>query len=112
MKWCVLAVLVCFCGSRISKAQVQPAPLPDAPRPQTGIIVGTVTDVNNNTVPGATVFLEDSALKDPRTVLTNDDGFFEFNTVESGTTSSSSVLRGLRTGLHPPSPSTRGNMQS
>lgn len=84
MKWCVFAVLVCVCGSRLSRAQVQPSPLPKVPRPQTGIIVGTVTDVNNNTVPGAAVVLEDTALKDPRTVLTNNGGFFEFNTVELG----------------------------
>jgi hypothetical protein len=48
-------------------------------------IVGTVTDVNDGTVPGATVVLERPGLKDPRTVLSNDRGFFEFNDVEPGT---------------------------
>jgi hypothetical protein len=60
--------------------------LPDAPKPQPGIIVGTVTDVNDDTVPGATVVLEGPALKDPRTVVSNDRGFFEFSDVEPGTT--------------------------
>src|SRR3981189_2648195 len=79
-------LVVCLCGSRTSKAQEQLALLPDAPRPQPGIIVGTVTDVNKDTVPGATVVLEGPALKDPRTVVTNDKGFFEFHDVEPGTT--------------------------
>jgi hypothetical protein len=37
-------------------------------------------------IPGATVVLEGPALKDPRTVVSNDRGFFEFNDVEPGTT--------------------------
>src|SRR3979490_1241742 len=37
-------------------------------------------------IPGATVVLEGPALKDPRTVVSNDRGFFEFNEVEPGTT--------------------------
>jgi hypothetical protein len=78
--------MVCLCGSRTSKAQEQLTLLPDAPKPQPGIIVGTVTDVNDDTVPGATVILEGPALKDPRTVVSNDRGFFEFNDVEPGTT--------------------------
>jgi len=86
MKWRVFALVVCLCGSRISNAQEQLTLLPDAPKPQPGIIVGTVTDVNDDTVPGATVVLEGPALKDPRTVVSNDRGFFEFNDVEPGTT--------------------------
>jgi hypothetical protein len=86
MKWRVFALVVCLCGSRISNAQEQLTLLPDAPKPQPGIIVGTVTDVNDDTVPGATVVLEGPALKDPRTVVSNDRGFFEFSDVEPGTT--------------------------
>jgi Carboxypeptidase regulatory-like domain len=81
----VFGLALCLCGVRTSKAQEQPTLLPDAPKPQTGIIVGTVTDVNNDTVPGASVVLEGPA-PNPRTVLTNDNGFFEFNDVEPGTT--------------------------
>src|SRR5580693_9710545 len=40
-------------------------PLPDVPKPQTGIIVGTGTDVNDDTVPGATVVLEGPVQTDP-----------------------------------------------
>jgi len=60
--------------------------LPDAPKPQPGIIVGTVVDVNDDTVPGATVVLEGPALRDPRTVVSNDNGFFELKDLEPGTT--------------------------
>lgn len=82
----VFALVVCLCGSRTSKAQDQPTLLPDAPKPQPAIIVGTVTDVNNDTVPGATAVLEGRALQNSRAVMSNDKGFFEFNDVEPGTT--------------------------
>ena len=85
MKWFVLALLACLCGFGSSAAQVRPAVLPDAPKAQPGIVVGTVIDVNGDTLPGATVVLEDSQLKDPRTIVSNDNGFFEFNGVEPGT---------------------------
>jgi len=57
----------------------------NAPKPETGHITGTVTDVNDDPVPGATVVLAGSGLGDPRTVVSNDRGFFEFNDVEPGT---------------------------
>jgi hypothetical protein len=85
MKWRVLALLVCLCGSRNSRAQEQPARLPEGPKSQTGIIVGTVTDVNNDPVPGATVALEGPALQNPRAVVSNNNGYFEFAAVEPGT---------------------------
>jgi hypothetical protein len=87
MKWRVFALilLLCLCGSRTSKAQEQPTQLPDAPKPQPGIIVGTVTDLNDDSVPSATVVLEGPALKNPRTVVSNENGFFEFKDVEPGT---------------------------
>jgi hypothetical protein len=80
----VFALAVCLCGSRTSEAEEQPSLFPDAPKPQSGIIVGTVTDVNNDTVPGATVALE-GPVKDRRTVVTRDNGFFQFNDIEPGT---------------------------
>ncbi len=81
----IFALVLCLCEATTSKAQEQSTLLPDAPKPQTGIIVGTVTDVNDDTVPDATVVLEGAAIKDPRTVVSNDNGFFEFNDVEPGT---------------------------
>jgi hypothetical protein len=87
MRWrvFVFALVICLGGSRTSKAQEQLTALPDAPKPQPGIVVGTVTDVNNDAVPGATVSLAGPALKDPRTVVSNDNGSFQFNDVEPGT---------------------------
>ena len=85
MKWCVFALVLCLCGSRASNAQEQQTLLPDAPRPQAGIIVGTVVDLNNDTVPDATVVLEGAALESPRTLRSNDKGFFEFDNLNPGT---------------------------
>jgi len=85
MKWRGFALMVCLCGSRTSKAQERLTLLPDAPKPQPGIIVGTVIDVNGDAVPGATVVLEGPVVRDPRAVVSNDNGFFEFNDLEPGT---------------------------
>jgi Carboxypeptidase regulatory-like domain len=85
MKWRVVALVLCLCGSRAIRAQVQPAVLPDAPKPQPGIIVGTVVDVNNDPVPGASIALQGATLKNPRAaVVANNNGFFELNDVEPG----------------------------
>ena len=56
----------------------------NAPKPETGHITGTVTDVNDDPVPSATVVLEGPAPADPRTVVSNDNGFFEFNDLAPG----------------------------
>jgi hypothetical protein len=55
-----------------------------APEPQTGTIVGTVTDVRDDIVPGATVVMDGSASSDHKTVTANDNGFFVFNDVKPG----------------------------
>ena len=57
----------------------------NAPEPETGHITGTVSDVNNDVLSGATVILEGLGLKEPRTVLSDDNGSFEFNQVGPGT---------------------------
>jgi len=87
MRRCVFVLVLVFglYGSRTSNAQEQPAPLPDAPRAQRGIIVGTVIDLNDDPVPGANVVLEGPAVKNPRTVVANDRGFFEFNDLDPDT---------------------------
>jgi hypothetical protein len=81
----VSALVFCLCLPKLSHAQQQSAVLPDTPKAQPAIIVGTVTDMNGGTVPGATIVLEGPAQKDPRSVVSNDNGFFEFNNVEPGT---------------------------
>jgi hypothetical protein len=84
MNWRTFVLVICLCGSMASNAQDKSALLPDGPKPQTAIIVGTVTDVNDDVVPGATVVLEDPVHKDPRTLVSNDKGFFEFNNLQPG----------------------------
>jgi hypothetical protein len=51
----------------------------NTPQPKAGYITGTVTDVNNDVLSGATVVLEGPGLKDPRKILSDDNGFFAFN---------------------------------
>ena len=58
---------------------------PNPPTPETGHITGTVTDVNNETLSGATVALQGPGLKVPRKVLSDDNGFFEFDQLDPGT---------------------------
>lgn len=57
-----------------------------APEPQTGAIVGTVTDVQGSIVPDATVVLEGPTSSDQRTVAANDNGFFALNDIKPGIT--------------------------
>src|SRR6202007_1574004 len=83
--WLFLGVLLCLCASRNSTAQEQLTLLPNEPRPEPGIIVGTVIDVNDDAIPGATVVLQGPTLKSPRTLASNDKGFFEFSGVEPET---------------------------
>jgi hypothetical protein len=80
--WLFFALLLCLCGSKNSVAQEQLLLSSDAPRPQPGVIVGTVVDLNDDAIPGATVILESPTLKSPRTIVSNDKGFFEFHDVE------------------------------
>jgi hypothetical protein len=56
----------------------------NAPKPDAGHITGTVTDVNDDPIPGAKVVLEGPAPGDPRTGVSNDNGFFEFNDLAPG----------------------------
>ena len=60
--------------------QVQPQA---AQTPPTGTVVGTVLDVTGATVPNATVVLQGP--NDRRTLVTGDDGFFQFDGISPGT---------------------------
>jgi hypothetical protein len=50
-----------------------------------GTLVGTVTDANQDTVRDATVTLGITGSTDRRTVVTNDNGYFEFHDLKPGT---------------------------
>lgn len=55
-----------------------------APALQPGNISGTVIDSNNEIVPGATVVLEGPASNQHRTAVANENGGFDFDDVNSG----------------------------
>jgi len=91
----------------ISVALAMPAPLAaqDAtapPAPERGQITGTVTDANGDTLSGATVVLAGSILPGPRTLLSNDTGFFAFADVDPGTYYVSVSARGFSNWTSPP----------
>jgi Carboxypeptidase regulatory-like domain len=67
-------------------ATASPLAAQDAPAsaPEPGQIIGTVLDTNGDTLSGATVVLQGAALKDPRKVVSDDNGFFEFKQVDPG----------------------------
>ncbi|HVO82665.1 MAG TPA: carboxypeptidase-like regulatory domain-containing protein [Terriglobales bacterium] len=54
------------------------------PKPEAGIITGTVTDVNGEILSGATVVLEGPDHTNPRKTLSDDNGFFQFNQLDPG----------------------------
>jgi Carboxypeptidase regulatory-like domain len=74
----------------------------NAPKPGTGRITGTVTDVNNDILSGATVGLEGPVTGDPHTVVSNDDGLFEFKDLDPGTYTVSVSAKGFTTWTWPP----------
>jgi Carboxypeptidase regulatory-like domain len=65
----VVSLATGVCGQTPTVATRQPAH-----------IVGTVTDTNDGIIPGATITLE-SGSGAPRSVVTNDDGFFQIDNV-------------------------------
>lgn len=76
--------LLCFLVLSVSVTCIAAGQQVSAPEPQTGTIIGTVIDVNNGTVPDATVALEGPSLPDPKRVTTNGDGFFQLDHVTPG----------------------------
>jgi hypothetical protein len=72
---------VILCGSFVIPALGQHF---DAPSPQPGTINGTVTDVSQEIVPGAEVILESSALAARRSVVSGEDGSFDFDHLKPG----------------------------
>lgn len=56
----------------------------DAPKAETGIVTGTVTDVNGDTLSGATVVLQGPGHTNLRKVLSDENGFFQFKQLDPG----------------------------
>ena len=74
------ALFVVLCTVTFVVAQQAPSQ-----SPQMGTILGTVLDATGSTVPNATVVLQGPTLNDRRTLVTRDDGFFEFGGVNPAT---------------------------
>ena len=53
---------------------------------RTATIMGTVTDVNGDAIPDATVVLKEVESNDPRTIVTTETGMLEFHDVTPGIT--------------------------
>ena len=51
---------------------------------RTATIIGTATDVNGDTIPNGTVVLKEVDSDDPRTIVTTENGLFEFHDVKPG----------------------------
>jgi Carboxypeptidase regulatory-like domain len=71
-------------GIALAFAMPAPSQTNQAP-PRTGTIMGTATDVNEDTVPNATVVLKEVDSNAPRTIVTDENGLFEFHDVKPGT---------------------------
>jgi hypothetical protein len=52
--------------------------------PRTATVMGTVTDLNGDVIPNATVVLREVEGNDPRTIPTTGSGMFQFHDVTSG----------------------------
>ncbi len=72
-------VTACIWAAAALAAAQQSLPQPQ----QTGTVIGTVLDISGSTVPNATVVLQ--GLNDSRTVITADNGFFQFDSVNART---------------------------
>ena len=52
--------------------------------PESATIIGTVTDVNGDTVPNARVVLKGADVEGERAITTNENGFFQFRDLQPG----------------------------
>jgi hypothetical protein len=77
-----LFLLIALAGGLILVAPAS-AQSNEAPNTKTGSILGTVVDTNNDTIPNATVVLQ-NPVGDPFTAVTKDDGSFAFHDVTPG----------------------------
>ena len=79
IKLCVRAIIFCVSVTVAAVAQEF-----SAPEPQTGTIIGTVVDVNDDLVPGVNVILDGPLLSDHIRTVTNDNGFFVLDHLRPG----------------------------
>jgi len=69
---------------QLQNQSITATPNPPAEALQPGIVMGTVADINNSPVPGATVLIQGDGPDNARSVSTNESGFFEIRDVQAG----------------------------
>jgi Carboxypeptidase regulatory-like domain len=75
------AIVVAICLTPFLRAPAQTVQTPEL---QLGRVIGTVIDVNGDAVTGATVLLTGPDPNDHRTIVTPENGFFQFDAVKPG----------------------------
>ncbi len=101
MKWLGFTLMVTLCPLYVPKARAQTSSTAPDPKPPSGIIVGTVTDQNNDTVSGANVALEGRTLDRALIARSNGNGFFQFENLQSGTYRVTITAQGFATWTSP-----------
>jgi len=79
IRLCIRVLIFCISARVVGVAQRV-----STTESQAATIIGTVVDVRNDIVPGATAVLDGPASSDHRTVVANDNGFFVFKNVKPG----------------------------
>jgi Carboxypeptidase regulatory-like domain len=74
----ICALLLCVGASMAAAQQALPS------APHVGTMIGTVLDVDGDTVPGASVALQGPARDDHRTLVTQENGFFKLDDLKPG----------------------------
>ena len=85
MKCLPFTLMLVLCSLSVTKARSQSRPPAADSKPQSSIIVGTVTDQNNDIVSDASVALAGGTLDEPLTARSNGNGFFQFENLRPGT---------------------------
>ena len=73
-----LVVFLCWFACTVMAQQIS------VPKPGSGSIIGTVTDVQDEVVPGATVVLDGGGASGQQKATTNQEGFSSFSAVQPG----------------------------
>ena len=73
-----IVVFLCWFACTMMAQQIS------VPKPGSGSIIGTATDVQDEVVPGATVVLDGGGASGQQKATTNQEGFFSFSAVQPG----------------------------
>lgn len=77
-------LLATIAGILLATPTLMPGQTAQVSELQGGTIIGTVADMNRDAVPYAKVVLDSPRSSDSRSVLANDNGYFEFHDVKPG----------------------------